>query len=238
MKKPQQPARHAAMSSTNKPVLKIDWATHEAAKFACEKWHYSKTLPVGKLVKIGAWEDGKFIGVVLFAWGANKSLGSPYGLEMIECCELVRIALTKHTTTVSKISALAIRFLKKQSPGVRLIVSFADPSAGHHGGIYQAGNWIYSGTCAATFEYRLSGDRLNKRAYTGNQFGKIGNKAKVPIGAVKVPVPGKHRYLMPLDDAMHAKIMPLAKPYPKRVKKQDSEHPSGLGGAVPTDTLQ
>ena len=29
----------------------------------------------------------------------------------------------------------------------------------------------------------------------------------------------KHRYLMPLDKEMSAKIAPLAKPYPKRVKQ-------------------
>lgn len=208
-----------------KPKLKIDWASHEAAKYACEKWHYSKCLPVGKLVKVGAWEDEKFIGVVLFAWGANKSLGAPYGLGMTECCELVRIALTNHNAPVSRIAALAMRFLKKQSPGLRLIVSFADPSAGHHGGIYQAGNWVYSGTCAPTFEYRLNGDRLNKRAFTGNQFGKTGSKSEVPAGAVKVSVPGKHRYLMPLDETMRAKIMPLAKPYPKRPKQAEAGPP-------------
>jgi hypothetical protein len=237
MKQNQQPAHLAVMNSTNKPLLKIDWATHEAAKFACLNWHYSKTLPVGKMVKVGAWENGKFIGVVLFSWGANKSLGSPYSLKMEECCELVRIALTSHHAPVSKITALAIRFLKKQSPGIRLIVSFADPSEGHHGGIYQAGNWIYSGTCSPSFEYRLNGDRLNKRAFTGNQFGKIGSKSNVPFGAVKVFIQGKHRYLMPLDKQRTDKIKPLSKPYPKRVKKQDSEHPSELGGAVPTDTL-
>ena len=31
-----------AMSS--KPVLRIDWATHEAARYACEKWHYSRCV--------------------------------------------------------------------------------------------------------------------------------------------------------------------------------------------------
>jgi hypothetical protein len=31
-----------------KPELKIDWASHEAAKYACENWHYSKCLPAGK----------------------------------------------------------------------------------------------------------------------------------------------------------------------------------------------
>ena len=32
-------------------------------------------------------------------------------------------------------------------------------------------------------------------------------------------MPGKYRYLMPLDKEMSAKIAPLAKPYPKRVKQ-------------------
>ena len=118
-----------------KADLRIDWATHEAAKYAVENWHYSKTLPVGKMAKIGAWEDGKFIGVVIFAWGMNKDLGSPYGLKLGECAELVRVALTKHRSEVSKILSIATRFLKRQSPGLRILVSCADPSEGHHGGI-------------------------------------------------------------------------------------------------------
>jgi len=48
----------------------------------------------------------------------------------------------------------------------------------------------------------------------------------------------KYRYLMPLDNDMRKQIEPLSKPYPKRAKKQESENPSDLGGAVPTDTLQ
>lgn len=32
--------------------LKVDWATHEAAKFSCENFHYSRSLPAGKSVKV------------------------------------------------------------------------------------------------------------------------------------------------------------------------------------------
>jgi hypothetical protein len=221
-----------------KADLRIDWATHAAAKYACENWHYSKSLPVGKMVKVGVWEFGQFKGVLLFAWGMNKSLGSPYGLHMNECCELVRIALRSHEVPVSRMMALALKWLSKQSEGLRLVVSFADPAAGHHGGIYQATNWIYTGQSAHNFEWRLNGKRLNKRAYTGNQFGKPQSKANVPVGAVRFILPGKHRYLMPLDADMRARIMPLAKPYPKRTKEQDVGHPPALGGATPTCTLQ
>ena len=222
----------------SKSDLRIDWATHESAKYACENWHYSQTLPVGKMVKIGAWENGKFIGVVVFAWGMNRNLGSPYGLGIAECCELVRIALTRHTCYVTRIMTLAIKFLKKANQGLRLVVSFADPAANHHGGIYQGGNWFYLGKSSNGFEWRLNGKRLNKRAYTGHNFGRA--RLEVPNGAEKVNIPGKHRYLMPLDDQMRKQIEPLRKPYPKRVRSIDSDATAIQaveGGSTPTRTL-
>jgi len=222
-------------------TLKIDWATHEAAKYAVENWHYSKTLPVGKMARVGAWEDGRFVGVVIFAWGMNRNLGTPYQLRIGQCAELVRVALTRHQSAVSKILAIATRFLKKQSPGLRLLVSFADPSEGHHGGIYQANGWQYTGTSIPQPEWLLDGKRLNRRAYTGQQFG--GGKSSVagiPKGAIKRTMLGKHRYLMPLDNEMKKQILPLAKPYPKRASSETRDTPSdqlGKAGARPSDAL-
>lgn len=205
-----------------KPKLKIDWASHEAAKYACQNWHYSKTIPVGKLVKVGAWEDGKFIGVVLFGRGATPEIGSPYGLQQTEICELVRIALTKHSHEVSKILSIAIKFLKKQSTGLRLIVSFADAAQGHHGGIYQATNWIYAGG-AETHAYCVHGKNVHPKTLHA-KYGKGGQsipwlRANVDPKAARVVAGFKHRYLMPLDNDMSAKIKLLSKPYPKRVKQ-------------------
>jgi hypothetical protein len=221
---------------SSKPVLRIDWATHEAAKYACLNWHYSKSLPVGKTVKVGAWENMRFIGVVIFAYGANNNIGKPYGLQQVECCELVRVALADHKTAVSKIVAIALKFLKKNSPGVRLVVSYADTAQGHYGGIYQAGNWVFSGTSKGATQYVLNGRIVHSmQVQTYIRAGKLKSRA----GLEKASAGDKHKYLMPLDDAMRAKIAPLAKPYPKstRVKKQDAGHPPALGGAVPTDTL-
>lgn len=155
-----------------RPELKIDWATAKAARYACENWHYSRSVPVGKCVRCGVWEGGTFVGVVMFAWGMNRNLGAPYRLKMTECCELVRIALDQHQWPVSKIMAVALRFLKKQSPGIRLVVSFADPEAGHHGGIYQATNWVYCGQSSPSFEWRVGEQRLNKRSFTGHNLAR------------------------------------------------------------------
>jgi len=207
----------------DKPELKIDWASHEAAKYACLNWHYSKAVPMPPIVKIGVWEDNKFIGVVLFSRGASPMLGAAYGLEQIECCELTRIALTKHKTSVSRIIAISLKFLKKNNPGLKLIVSFADQNEGHHGGIYQAGGWIYSGKSAEKNDYlgpdgkKYLSRQVAESGYV-KQFGKM-TKAFKRSDCVAIPVLGKHRYLMPLDKEMSAKIAPLAKPYLKRVKQ-------------------
>lgn len=216
---------------SSKPVLRIDWATHEAARYACEKWHYSQCMPAGKIVKIGVWEDGKFIGVVLFSRGANNNLGSPYQLDQTQVCELTRIAMTRHKTAVSRVMSIAMKFLQKNSPGLRLIISYADPLQGHHGGVYQGGGWFYTGASQAQCEVMHNGKVMHKR--TANAlFGTI-------KGMEKSPVMWKHKYLMPLDSSMREKIAPLAKPYPKstRVKKQDSGHPPALDGATPIRAL-
>jgi hypothetical protein len=215
-----------------KTVLKIDWATHEAAKYAVENWHYSESMPAGKLVKVGAWENGKFIGVVLFGRGANNNIGKPYGLSQTAACELVRIALTKHITPVSKIAAIAMRFLKANSPGLRLIISYADPLQGHHGGIYQAGNWLYCGTSQAQQEVMHNGKIMHKRT-ANSLFGTI-------KGMQKSPIMWKHKYLMPLDSEMKKQILPLSKPYPKRAGSDTSDTPGfhpGKGGSLPTPAL-
>jgi len=213
-----------------KADLRIDWATHAAAKYACENWHYSKSVPVPPLVKVGVWERDKFVGVVIFSRGANNNLLKPFGLTATEGCELTRVALTRHDAPVSRIVRLAVQFLKRNSPELRLIVSFADPGEGHHGGIYQAGNWIYTGRQPSTTEYIApDGKQWHGRMVAKDGRIKVQGKYR-PCWRIDqctpVKKPGKHRYLMPLDADMRARILPLAKPYPKRAKQAMTDSPS------------
>ena len=210
--------------------LRLDWASYDAAKFACMHWHYSKCLPVGKLVKIGVWEYDKYIGCVLFGRGANHNMLTSFGLDQDQGCELVRIALKKHQAAVTRILKFALLFLKKQSPKLKLIVSYADPDEGHHGGIYQGGNWIYAGISGTAVKIYYKGKWAHKKTVDDAGI----NQAHLP----KKKVQGKHKYLMPLDAAMRSKILPLSQPYPKRAKGQDARYPPALGGSTPTCALQ
>lgn len=218
-----------------KTSLKIDWATHEAAKYACENFHYTKKIPVNKLVKIGAWEDEKFIGVVIFGMGASAVLHKQFNLDRFEVCELVRVALSKHKTPVSRIISIALKFLKKVNPKLKVCVSFADPSQGHHGGIYQAGGWVFNGMSQPTVEYFYNGDWRHVtdvyKRLSIDQIKKLKKREK----------PGKYRYIMAFDEKIKKDILAKAKPYPKRASSKAivaSGDQSEEGGETPTDALQ
>ncbi len=220
--------------------LHLDWASYTAAKYACENWHYSECMPSGKLVKIGVWEDEKFVGVIIFGLGATPNLCKPYGLNQQQCCELVRIALKKHQSPVSRIMAISIKILKNFCPGLKLIVSFADANRSHHGGIYQAANWIYAGMTNGDIFYKKDGKLHHGRSLVA-KYGSRKSEDAIKRGFEIVYPLGKHRYLMPLTSEISDRIKKLSKPYPKRVGSKENVaagFQSAEGGANPTPTLQ
>ena len=206
--------------------LKLDWCGQRAAEFACNNYHYAKRIPHSKLVKIGVWEDEVFIGCVIFGYGANPNIGTPYGLTQYETCELLRVALKEHKTTVTRIISISIGMLKKQSPGLKLIVSYADPDQGHVGKIYQAGNWVYVGLYnkGSMTAYVINGEKRYTKTI-GDKFRKYKGKEEIaPFEwvrkyldpkATKFYTKGKHKYLMPLTNEMREQIGKLSKPYPR-----------------------
>jgi hypothetical protein len=220
-----------------KTELKIDWASYASASFACKKWHYSSCTPKSKQIWLGVWEEGKFIGVISFGRSSTRYLGDAYGLKTTECAELTRVALDRHRTPVSRMLAICFRMVKKQSPGIRLIVSLADPGQDHIGGIYQAGGWVYVGRSSAMTQYlyrqKWRNDTPLMRALKTNPS----LKNSLPRRTIE----GKHKYLMPLDPEIRSKIDFLKKPYPKRASGVVATRPliqAGEGGAEPTDALQ
>jgi hypothetical protein len=213
----------------SKADLRLDFVDHKAAKYAVEHWHYSKRMPQGRLVKVGAWEKGAYIGVVLFGHGGSSHLGSIIGLKTFEVCELVRVALREHLAPVSRIVAIALKMLQRSSPGVRAVVSFADPSEGHHGGIYQAMGWTYTGNSAADRLYYFGGRWCHSRSFRA-AFGDANeSKGARLYQAGKLPMrlsSPKLRYIIALDPARRDRVKALAKPYPKRHDNQASESSS------------
>lgn len=224
---------------SSRPELRLDWCSHEAAKYAVEKWHYSHKLPLGRSLRVGAWEGGQYIGCIVFSHGANNNLLKPYGLTAHQGCELIRIALSpNHAWEVSRIGRIALSFLSKGCPGLQLVVSFADPGHSHHGGIYQAMGWVYAGKTAGDTEYFIDGQWRKQRVFRSSEWSKYSGIDYRNL--TKRSTEPKHRYLMPLDDDMRKQIEPLRKPYPKRAGSAvggTSPDQGGRGGSIPTPAL-
>lgn len=201
--------------------LKVAKASYEAALYAVEHWHYSRKLPRGKLFIRGVWEDGKFIGVVIFSHGATQQIGSPFGLEQHACVELTRVALTDHQVPVTQVVAASLRDLHATNPDIRVVVSYADPQQGHHGGIYQAGNWIYLGQGQPGREFIVHGERLHSRVIhlRGWKQSLEWLQQNVDPKVEMIITPPKHKYVMPMDKPMRKKLLPLAVPYPPPEKE-------------------
>jgi hypothetical protein len=223
--------------------IRLDWIGYDAANYAALNWHYSKKMPMFKSNFIGVWEYGKFKGVIIFGRGANAQISKAFGLEQIEVCELTRVALTKHSTPVSKCIAIACRMIKQKNPKVRVLVSYADSHQGHHGGIYQAANWIYLGETFATY-IEVFGKIYHGRPFANKWPNKHGYpsrfeyvKNEVDPNAKRVKQAAKYKYVYPLDAEMKSILVPQAKPYPKRVKLGDDCYPQDSDGATPIHTL-
>lgn len=122
---------------------------------------------------------------------------------------MTRIALDKHITPVSQLVASCLKLLKQNNPGLRCVVSFADPKEGHKGGIYQAGNWIYTGKSNSVVEYFMDGKWKHKKS--------VYNHPQRPFAPKRI-MSGKFRYLYPLDKNLRRKIAKLALQYPTAVE--------------------
>ena len=192
--------------------LKVDWCGYKAASYACKRWHYSKCVPKYKQVWVGVWENEKFIGIVSFGRSSTPYLGTKYGLKTTECAELTRIALTSHISFVSEIMSKAIKLLKTQSKGIKLLVSLADPRQDHIGAIYQATNWIYVGRSSSNKQYYFRGKWRNDSPLMRYLKQHPNKKAKMKTRKVE----GKHKYLLALDKKIRKQIIKLSEPYPKK----------------------
>lgn len=107
------------------------------------RYHYSQRTPGGTMLVVCLHEDGGLFGDTGEAIAACF-FGTPptrWSEPVIELTRLVRKPDMK-PPLVSLIS-FGIRILKKRRVG--LVVSFADSTQGHHGGVYQAASWEYAG---------------------------------------------------------------------------------------------
>ena len=195
-----------------KNLIEIKRIKGKDAARTCARWHYSGTVP-GASAPYGIWEDEKYIGCIVFGYGASCNLGKGYGFDPNECCELVRIALSgeqkEHTT---KYVAAVIKVFKAMNKNINCIFSFSDLEQNHIGTLYQAGNWLYLGVANGNKYafFTADGTRVHSRTIRANCITYSGKKT------IRKRIKDKHRYAYPLSRSARKKLKAFTKPYPSK----------------------
>ncbi len=228
--------------------LRLDWCSYQAARYAVEHWHYSRTMPRCPTRAVGVWEGEHFVGAVIFGMGAGRATdGRRFGLaQYFEVAELVRVALREHQAPTSRIVAVGLKLLRKQSPRLRLLISYADPRQGHIGTLYAALGWWYVGDTEPSKLYiDKAGHEHHPRHVSPRgwkrHYGKPQRALRPQDAREVVRLPGKHCYIKPLDVETAIRLQPLRKPHPRRAGSIAVDAPSaqdGEGGSSPTPALQ
>jgi hypothetical protein len=107
---------------------------------------------------------------------------------------------------------LASTMRRMRAQGVVCLITYADPGAGHHGGIYQATNWVHAPPKSYCWNssYRLPDGGVRSHRDVFNDLGTTAKKKVAELRPDWVPFlpPMKYRYIYPLgipvDEALGA----------------------------------
>lgn len=185
----------------------------EAMRFV-QEFHYLQTLPKSSRINFAVRVAGQ--PDVVASYGPFHAPRLPD--DMLELRRLVK--RPGSSVSLSKFLSVTLRILR--AAGVPGVLTWADPAAGHHGGIYQATNWIYNEPNSYSWNSHFitdTGAVVDHR----EAFKRFGTSSKTKVLAINptwksfLPVM-KYRYLMPLNvnkDTLIARLNARELPFPK-----------------------
>mgnify|MGYP003670494427 CR=1 FL=1 len=238
------------MASAKEIVVKP--ITAAAANEVVKRIHYSGKVVQNSQLHFGVFLDGRLEGAMQFGPPINKkgTIEVVANTKWNGMIELNRMAFSEALprNSESRAMAVAFRLIRRNYPHIEWIVSFSDGTQCGDGAIYRACGFVLT-------DVRVS-DALRVNPVTGEVVHVIQAHHLLISKEFRTWEAKKGyqmRYVYFLDPACRGRLTVPVLPFSKiadmdasmyrgkklrRVKKQDSEPPSELGGAVPTDTLQ
>lgn len=189
------------------------------AKKVFEQEHYLHSMPGGTMLCFGVYLNSRFMGAISFGAGPSQAYKLVEGTQPEDCFTLTRLWLSDELPRFSESRALGfVLRAMRQHTSLKFLVSYADPSHGHLGTIYQATGWLYSGLSSAMPLCDL-GDGVPRHSRSvAHSLGSHSlrylthNGVKVKL----IPQARKHRYIYLLDASLKVKLKVTILSYPKK----------------------
>ncbi|MFC2066830.1 DNA methyltransferase [Chloroflexota bacterium] len=191
-----------------------------AAKKILVRHHYLHSFPGGTKLAFGTFAEGKLLGAITFGSGPQNAYQLVASATPEDCLTLSRLWLSDELlpNSESRVIGICLRALKKHT-SVKFLISYADPSQGHLGTIYQATGWTYIGLSEAMPMFDLGDKRLCHSRSLSHAYGSHSVKHFESCGVkIKVvPQPRKHRYIYFLDRSCKERLTVSIRPYPRKI---------------------
>lgn len=187
-------------------------AARKDAEQKVRTFHYTHSVPSGKSFWFQFGNALVCFSIPANRFAANVCLGRP-GIVW----ELTRLwAPNGHAPNLlTQAISASVGAFKGMQPEVEALLSYADPNAGHRGGVYQAASWVYQGQSTENRVYvDATGQTFARRKFhSGNRHM---NKAEIEAqGFKEMKLPGKHRYAHGLNRYARKLVARDSKAYPK-----------------------
>lgn len=180
--------------------------------------HYLHSMPAAPRRCYGVYLGDALHGAVVFTSGPRQGYRLLAAAKPQKVSELARLWLsdTLPRNSESRVLGIVLQMLRHETTW-KLILSYADPAAGHRGTIYQAVGWLYLGETEPNSYVRLGdGQLLHPRSvYTRFGSNNIRHLRATGVPAVREATCGKYRYAYVLDPAWRWRLQGVAQPYPK-----------------------
>jgi hypothetical protein len=181
--------------------------------------HYLHSFPGATQFSFGVFSGSRLRGVLTIGCGSAQSYRLVGGAKDHDCATLSRLWLSEDlpSNSESRVIAVALRSLRKHTT-LKFLVSYADPSAGHIGTIYQAVGWIYTGLSQPVLMFDLGDGVLRHNRSVSSVLGTR-NMSFLNSKGIEVKTVAqsqKHRYIYFLDPCWRERLTVPVLPYPKK----------------------
>jgi hypothetical protein len=219
--------------------IKEKYSVKSIDSYLCREWflkkHYAKRIPPVEF-SFGLYDDKSILqGVISYGTPVSSGLRNLWNGEF-KLMELNRLVVNDglEKNTLSFFVSQSLKYLPKPL----VLVSYADTSKNHHGYIYQATNWIYTGLSLPFKDYYVKGmEHLHNGTIMDMSRGQENRvewlKQKFGDKLIQIDRPRKHRYFVFLGNKSQLKkiksMMPYEiLPYPKgdNIRYDSSYNPS------------